>query len=98
MGAILNPVDGIIDRNLVLPERICSLDMSDLNKPQDMLSVGLTFVTKNAYGLNIAPVKEVAFAIGKTIGNAEERAFTIPVSMARRLAGRIVEMCDIAEN
>jgi hypothetical protein len=73
------------------PERI-----TNLGEPDEILSVGLRVVTHDRRGLKIIPVTEVSFVIGDA-EDEERNIFNVPTSMARGLATRIVEMCDVAE-
>jgi hypothetical protein len=81
------------------PERICkfSFPLVGHKKPSPMLSVGLTIVTHDTDGLKIVPETSVRFAIGETPGDAEMSAYDVPISFARDLAERIIEMCDAAD-
>ncbi len=79
------------------PERICKFSYLEPDKPQPMLSVGVQVIEKTHDGFKVIPSKMVVFAFGETKGDAEERIFDIPASMARALAARLIEFSDAVD-
>ena len=80
------------------PEKICAMSWfpGGGSETHSILTIGLTVTTHTPSGLEIVPTKEIRFAIG-TKDDAESSSQNVPVSMARDLAERIIEMCDAAE-
>lgn len=73
------------------PERIQSVFFVDGQmKTRLMLTVGVKTRTEDNYGLAIPLTKEVVIAIGPE-DNPEQAEFSIPASMARELARRIMD-------
>ena len=61
-----------------------------------VLSVGVITVTENGQGLKVIPHDCIGFAVGKE-PELESNLIDVPTSMARDLAKRIVEMCDVVD-
>ena len=80
------------------PEKICALSWlpGGGSETYSILTIGLTVTTYTPGGLKIVPTKEIRFAIGKK-DDEESSVQNVPISMARDLAARIIEMCDVAE-
>lgn len=78
------------------PERVFRMALDESLKVFDMLSIGAQVITKDPRGLDLIPHTQIVFAFGDG-DDPEKRVFGVPISMARDVAKRIVEMCDELE-